>query len=325
MIHLYTLSFFIYLMFSVPTNPLPAFKINRVFTLDFLPSGSGLAIISGSVFIIGDDSPFLFELDEDLQLHKKHLIKEEYASEERIPKLHKPDFESIAEESSADGAVLYLFGSGSKSPERDELIVYKPSFPGQAKKYSLTPFYDVLATFNRGERESLNLEGAFISGETLFLLNRAGNQLITVSHSEFKEFLEGSRAAGEMDTAHYAFRLPGRANVQAGFSGACTIPGTTKVVFTASLEDTGNWIDDGEILGSYLGILDTTKLADGQPLFIDLLENQKGIPLQDKLEGVAFNGFDEEGNIKLLIVADNDDGKTRVFACSLRKEFIEFP
>lgn len=321
MTHLYT-HFFVCLMFSLPANSLPAFKINRIFTLEYLPSGSGLAIISGSVFIIGDDSPFLFELDKDLELHKKHLIKEEYAYEEKIPKLHKPDFESIAEEPSADGPVLYLFGSGSKSPERDELIVFQPNFTGKAKKYSLTPFYDILATFNGGERESLNLEGAFISGKNLFLLNRAGNQLLIVALIEFKEFLEGSRTSGEMDIAHYAFRLPVKANVQAGFSGACTIPGTTKVVFTASLEDTGNWIDDGEILGSYLGILDTTKLADGQPLFIEPLKNQKGTPLQDKLEGVAFNGFDEEGNVKLLIVADNDDGKTRVFACSLRKDSI---
>ena len=299
-----------------------AFRLESTHLLDYLPSGSAMAVLPGAVFIAGDDSPYLFELDPHYELRTKHLLLEKFAAEERITKAHKPDFESMAEEEVAEGSILYLFGSGSKSPERDQLLLFSVAAPEQLQEFSLTPFYSQLAQLNGGSREWLNLEGAFINGEKLYLLNRAGNQLITLSLREFKEHLAGKRSSAELHKDLISLQLPAQGKIQVGFSGACTIPGTSKVIFTATLEDTDNWIDDGEILGSYMGILDLEQLPNEKPQFVERIKKTKEKPFTDKLESVAFNGFYKNGDVKLVAVADNDDGTTLLFEFRLLKEFL---
>jgi hypothetical protein len=302
-------------------NKPEAFTLEKSQLLDYLPSGSAMAIIKDSIYIAGDDSPYLFELNQQWELCKKYLLLNRFSAHQRIPKPIKPDFESLASEETTEGNKLYLFGSGSKSPERDLMVQVSLPQPALISEFSMQAFYARIVEYNGGKIESLNLEGAFISDNKLYLLNRAGNQLITIALDEFKEYLAGRRFIHELRLSFVSFKLPARGSVQAGFSGACTIPGTSRLVFTATLEDTDNWIDDGEILGSYLGIIDLKSPDKGEPEYVEFI-TVKEEPFSDKLESVAFNGAYANGDIKLLAIADNDDGSTRIFAFRLRKEFL---
>lgn len=304
-----------------PGKETSVFHLENSLFLEYLPSGSAMAVVGDRVFIAGDDSPYLFALSAQFELQEKHLLLEKFTGKKRIPKAEKPDFESMAEEETTTGTLLYLFGSGSMSPERDLLLTFPVASPEQLKEDSLTPLYNRLASQNGGGRESLNLEGALIKGPNLYLLNRAGNQLIKLNLAEFKEFLMGHRTADKLHLRISSFQLPGKKGLQAGFSGACFLPGTSLLLFSATLEDTQNWIDDGEIVGSYLGMLDLNKAAKGEVLQLEFLRNREGKPFRDKLESISFSGYYKNGDVKLLAIADNDDGSTRLFEFRLRKPF----
>ncbi len=304
------------------TKKEPAFILEKKLLLEYLPSGSAMAVIKKRIFIAGDDSPYLFELTPRWGFHQKYLLLPRFDGQQRIAKPVKPDFESMAWEETAEGSRLYLFGSGSKLPERALLLqVALPQPKGLLMQFSLLSLYSRIIEHNGGSAENLNLEGAFIHDKNLFLLNRAGNQLIKTSLDDFKEFLVGNIPLKELDLSFQSFQLPGKANVPSGFSGACTIPGTSKIVFTATLEDTDNWIDDGEILGSYLGVIDLQARDERKPALMEFVTN-KGDPFTDKLESVAFNGTYANGDIKLLAIADNDDGTTLLFEFRLLKDFL---
>lgn len=321
--HLYFITCFIIAFMTGSSSKKKAlFTIENTVLLEYLPSGSAMAVVQEELFIAGDDSPFLFRLNSRFELLTKLLLLDNFAGLDRIPKATKPDFESMAEEASAGGTVLYIFGSGSKTPERDQMLYVPLLEPGRQQAYPLTSLYNRLAALQGGGRENLNLEGAFIYEEKLYLLNRSGNQLVSVLLEEFKKYLQGIRSAEDLELSATTYQLPGRANVQAGFSGACTLPGSSKIIFTATMEDTDNWIDDGKILGSYMGILDLQQPTESQPLEVELLKTKENTPLPEKIESVSFHGFYENGDIKLLAVADNDDGSTRLFEVRLRKEFF---
>jgi hypothetical protein len=304
------------------SNNSGAFILEKSQLLDYLPSGSAMTIINDTIYIAGDDSPHLFELNPLWEFREKYLLLNHFSAYQRIPKPIKPDFESLASEETTEGNKLYLFGSGSKSPERDLVVQVSLPQPALILEFSMQSFYARIVEHNGGAAESLNLEGAFISDHKIYFLNRAGNQLISVALNEFKEYLAGRMLADELSLSFVSFRLPARGNVQAGFSGACPIPGTSKLIFTATLENTDNWIDDGEILGSYLGILDLKSPDKGEPEYIEFI-TAKEEPFADKLESVAFNGTYVNGDGKLLAIADNDDGSTRLFEFRLRKDYFE--
>lgn len=320
--------FYFFICFIIAFMTGPTAKKNALFTieksvlLEYLPSGSAMAVVQEKIFIAGDDSPFLFRLNSRFELLTKHLLLENFAGPDRIPKASKPDFESMAEEASPGGTVLYIFGSGSKTPERDQMLYVPLLEPDRQQAYLLTSLYNRLAALQGGGRENLNLEGAFIYEEKLYLLNRAGNQLVSVFLKEFKEHLQGTRSADDLALTGTSYQLPGSSKVQAGFSGACTLPGTSKIIFTATMEDTDNWFDDGEILGSYMGLLDLQQQSEGELLEAELLKTNENTPLAEKIESVAFHGFYDNGDLKLLAVSDNDDGTTRLFEVRLRKEFL---
>ena len=85
------------------------FAIELLYKIIGLGSASGLIYKDNSLFIISDNSSFLYEY----QILEKQLskIKLQENSQENIPKKDKFDFESIA----LKGNEIHLLGSGSTS------------------------------------------------------------------------------------------------------------------------------------------------------------------------------------------------------------------
>ena len=69
------------------------FKLNTLFEISGIGSASGLVYTNDKLFIISDNSTFLYQYN----FNKKKLksIKLSQESKENIPKIKKTDFESI--------------------------------------------------------------------------------------------------------------------------------------------------------------------------------------------------------------------------------------
>ena len=62
-----------------------------------LSSASGLVSYGKSLYAVGDDSPWLFKLNQRFNIKDKHLIKDYPMTDDgRIVKAVKPDYEAMA-------------------------------------------------------------------------------------------------------------------------------------------------------------------------------------------------------------------------------------
>lgn len=290
------------------------FSLKGVSELHGIASASGIEETGKGRFIIGDDSPYLFRLNERNEIEEKILLLSNREIPEKIfAKKVKPDFEAITKTGSK-GEGLYIFGSGSKSPERNILLEVNLSEGKEIIEYDLTGFYEVLKTSAKITSEDLNIEAAEIFEDHLFLLNRGRNFVARYSLRDFKNFLANNNNIPKPDI--FFFLLPKINGIEAGFSGASIALEAEALIFTATVEDTANWIDDGEVLGSFLGLikikdLDTEKGA----AWIPILQNERQLPI--KVESVTVVPPFSKSGAELLLVTDSDGGISEILRGSL--------
>lgn len=296
--------------------PILTIAIENSKLLEHIPSGSGLAYIASHSYIISDDSPYLFQLDDQFEVVRKIGITKGFDRLERIEKPLKPDYESLAVYEHNGGLFLYGFGSGSLAGKRDSLVVINTDKDAEVKIYELKSFYEHLEELVGGiNRERLNIEGAVMHNDNLYLLNRGNNAVIKVGLDAFNSFINGKVELADLAVEMIEIILPKKDGVFIGFSGCTMLPGTDNLIFTATVENTTNWIDDGEILGSYIGVLSLKNLEEGRNTTIVPLEIDAK-PLLDKIESIAITG-EEDGGFTALAVADNDDGSSKIFTLKI--------
>lgn len=280
--------------------------IKKEILLKEVPSGSGIEIIGNSIYITGDDSPFLFELDTGYKLISKLLLLDEFINSERIAKPVKPDFESSATDKDNN---IYLFGSGGISPQREKLLQIDAR-DKSIKKYTLTSFYRQISEDQKLDSAELNIEAAVIVKDELFLFNRGNNFIIKCV---FPDFINSISKGNKIDYKIYHFNLPEINGIQAGFSGATFISGTNDIVFCSSVENTSNWILDGDIYGSFIGILDAEKMEIKN---ISRATDKDGSTIKSKIESLSFKEK-KENEISVLGIVDNDDGSSTLLEIEL--------
>lgn len=286
-------------------------KIKSRVDLKGVPSASGIEYFDNSFYIVGDNSAWLYVFDEAFKKSSAYKIYDyPDTSGDTIPKTVKPDFEATTIRAGQNQSTLFVFGSGSKKEFRNVLIQIDLYDPLKFRLTSLERFYDALKA--KGINE-INIEGAVYAQHSFFLFNRAGNQVVQFSDSDFMKFLEEPDAIP--DFVVYKFNLPMKNNVQAGFSGACLIPGTNQVVFTASLEQTENWIDDGEILGSYIGLINLSQMTELNEIpLTPVIQNGKMLPI--KIESVTVRDV-RKTSVNLFLVSDSDGGISELIEAQL--------
>ena len=112
------------------------FTLEILFQIIGIGSASGLVLIDDSLFIISDNSTFLYEYAvANRTVNKIKLL--DY-SQENMPKKQKLDFESLTQK----GNKLYIFGSGAK-PKREQQFIYNPKNQ-KAEQKDLTLLYQKL-------------------------------------------------------------------------------------------------------------------------------------------------------------------------------------
>lgn len=279
-----------------------------------VPSASGLEILDNTLYVIGDNSPWLFKMSPSYKVEdRKPIAPFEGLQDGVIPKDRKQDFEAMACAENKDGRELLIFGSGSKSPERDRLVSVQLG-KGEVTPYSLEQFYRKLKDSAQLGDEDLNIEGAVIKGDELFLFNRGENLILKYRLKALRAYLDGKQDSPEPEV--YLINLPEINGIKAGFSGAAIIPGREEALFTASVENTADWISDGEVLGSFVGLISLEGLKpDLRPDCVRLMKDGK--PLNVKVESLAVYYPTINDDLRIVLVTDSDGGASELLEATL--------
>ncbi|GEO02679.1 hypothetical protein AAE02nite_03430 [Adhaeribacter aerolatus] len=296
--------------------------LNKILYQD-IPSASGMELIENNLYVIGDDSPFLYVLDADsLKLTGKiELFRTTDFRTGRIPKALKPDLECLTTLTIAGETHLVAFGSGSAS-NRAKCYTIKPSVMAEAnaevKEYSLEKLYTALQQDTALlSGDLLNLEAAAVTPDNrLILLQRSANigpnALLQINSQEFIQHLTGNQTSLPSYTI-FPFNLPELAGSKARFSGAYIFD--DKIFFTASVENTTDAILDGEVMGSFIGWINISEIkasTGSQPLQTALITDQSGQPYKGKVESLVIQEKENQHTYRGLAITDNDNGESEL-------------
>ncbi|HSD15070.1 MAG TPA: hypothetical protein VLB74_10515 [Flavobacterium sp.] len=274
------------------------FTLEILFQIIGIGSASGLIYKDNNLFVIGDNSNYLYEYQIPTQELKLHALTENPS--ENIPKANKPDFEAVTE---YDGK-LYVFGSGS-TENRNKMVTIDSKSKKFISSTDLSDLYLVMQSFAELPQNDLNIEGAVYNGTDWFLFNRGNgakgkNIVFTV---------QGKNLTEEFNVISTEFELPKIKGIQASFTDAILVK--KKIYFLATAENTTSTYNDGEVLGSFIGCIDLEKME------IDFIQK---ITDTIKFEGLALYQ-ETHMDITFLLCEDNDTGelKTSVHKLILNK------
>jgi hypothetical protein len=222
-------------------------------------------------------------------------------------KRRKPDLEAVA--LLPDGRVLAL-GSGSTDLRRRGALL-DPIRDTAARVVDLGPLYERLSR----DVPELNIEGATVSGDALWLLQRGNgaarfNATIELDLTTVVEGLD-ARAAIEPGALRAVRRvsLEDLDGVPLSFTDAIAAA-DGGLIFSAAAEDTLDPYKDGVVTGSIIG-----RLRDGR------VGQHVRVHPSLKLEGIAL-ADDGGANPTLWLVADPDDREQRA---TLYRAELPFP
>lgn len=274
--------------------------------ISYFPSGSSIEIFNDVLYITGDDASEILLLDKnygDLNSAKsKPAVK-------RISKDEKIDLEASTIIEREGKQVLLIVGSGSKK-NRERVVLLPLPYSNNALPDTISSSAFIKQLKEKGIEE-VNIEGVAATKENIILANRANlknlvNQLI---------FTPSFPNIGA--TSFITIRkllLPDK-NIGIGISGLAYDTINDILLFTASTETTNNTFDDGEIGDSYIGYIKNISTQNKDEItpdgFINLTQENKSFK-GEKIESVCIESV-AGNNYVLHLVADNDNGATRLF------------
>ena len=295
-----------------------------------LPSASGLEMLGDHFYVIGDDSPYLYRLDKDYKIVSQVAIFDTTGfGNGRIAKAEKPDLEGMAMFQYRGKPYLLMLGSGS-APARRTAFLYnicgdsicaEGAEQEGARAVNLDELYRQLEKPEIIGEGLLNIEGVAAGHGKLYLLQRAigkeQNVVITYKLSEFIPYLLSGTGAPLPKPSFSFFSLPELNYLQAGFSGAFVFD--DKLFFTASLEDTGDAISDGAVLGSYIGFIPFSDMdkSGTVPVTATLIMQPDGKPYTGKAESLVVKQRLGKGRYSFVVVSDDDKGGSELLELTL--------
>lgn len=269
-----------------------------------MASASGCTRRGDFLYVVGDDelAVGVFELSTGQPGYLRPAMGGELSVEQSERSKEKPDLEALTSlppfEGAGNGALLGI-GSGS-GPGRDGGFFWplaaEGSLEGESTEIDLSPVYALL----RAEIDELNIEGAAVVGDRLWLLHRGNEEgsMNLVAELSLAKVMRSMVTDHEIDPEELldvrAYDLGRLAGVKLAFSDANSLADGT-LVFTASAEADEADTPDGEIQGSVVGTID----HEGD------VHRLRTIDRRWKVEGVYATL--DSGMIDLLFVCDQDD------------------
>lgn len=291
-------------------------KISTIQRLDLseIPSASGIEFVNSFYWIVGDNSPYLFRLNQKFELLDKIVLGNlENVVNGVIPKPKKLDLEAMLSMKWKNDSIFFLFGSGSKLPERAFAWKININEPTIQEKIDLTHFYELLMDETKLKENDFNIEAALELNGKIFLFNRGKNKLISMKSDHFIAFIEGDRK--DLKIKSYNIDLPKINEIEAGFSGATGDEKNNRIIFTASIENTADWVADGEVLGSLIGLIEIENIENHyEPSTVFITENDQVIRF--KVESIAIKNKSQQ-SYECVLVTDSDGGKSELVELTL--------
>jgi Family of unknown function (DUF6929) len=250
-----------------------------------IAAASGMVRRDEVVWVVADDEPTLgaFRVADTAPVDLVALAAEPLPAGVAERRALKPDLESLA--GLADGSLLAL-GSGA-TPRRDRAWRWAPG--GLPAELDLGDLYDAL----RAELDDLNIEGAALTGDRLWLAQRGNGAL---GHDALVELDADAGLRAEAIRSIRRVELGEVAGVPLTLSDLTPLP-DGRLAFCAVAEDAASTYEDGPLAGAAVGVLDpaTAAVARIAPLASAF-----------KVEGITALPAGA-GALDLLLVADGDD------------------
>ncbi|HRN98767.1 MAG TPA: hypothetical protein PLA69_05565 [Flavobacterium sp.] len=225
-------------------------------------SASGLVYDQGNLYLISDNSTFLYRYD----LRQKQLdaIAIDAVPAANLGKPVKPDFEAIA----INDGKLYAIGSGS-TPKRQRMAVVNLR-TNDFSMADLSTFYAKLKKTAQLSDDQFNLEG-LVFAESGVLLFQRGNGSRLANGVFVADGLDA-----DADVCYHRVELPAIDGVPSSFTDATLADGRLFVL--ASAEASNSTYLDGDVSGSLIAELDPTTFE---------LKTHLVLPGTKKFEGIA--------------------------------------
>jgi len=270
------------------------FQLSILFNIIGIGSASGLLYHQDKLYIISDNSTFLYEFSiSNESLNKIPLVDN---SQENITKKDKPDFESIT----MFEKDIIILSSGS-TEKRNKVIQYK-TLSQKVKVIDFTELYLNIKNQLDINDEELNIEGLITIDNAYYFFQR-GNSVTSKNVIIYAE-----DALDNQKFNFIPFDLPKIKNVTATFTDAIIVD--DKIYFLAAAEDTSSTYDDGAVMGSIIGTINLKTLK---------LENYIQISDTHKFEGLTLYKKSAT-QIELLLCEDAD---TEILETSIYKLMME--
>ena len=259
------------------------FTLEILFRIIGIGSASGLFYQNNSIFVISDNSSFLYEYNIAKETLKEYpLLKN---ASQNIAKQDKPDFESLTHFQDT----LYIFGSGS-TVKRNTMIAFDLKTKKKANTNDLTDLYAVMQSFEAVLPQDFNVESVIYTGEDWYLFNRgnggSGKNIIFTLHAQ--------KLDQEFSLIANTYKLPKIKGVRTSFTDAIKVG--NKIYFLATAENTMNTYDDGTILGSIIGRIDIETMK---------IDFTKKISPTNKFEGLTLYAQTKD-QVQFLLCEDKD-------------------
>jgi hypothetical protein len=275
-----------------------------------IPSASGVSVVGEEVWMVGDDSPYLYSFDHSLKLLEKFQLSGMVSSSaKRVDKSIKADYESMVKMNNQ----LFVLGSGSSINSRDTLVVFDLVERKVTAKHNLRPLFNrFLEIGGFDTTQQINIEALATNETDIFFFNRGNigdkNDIYQILREDFQAYLTGNDS---IKIKKRRFKLPQIDGYTSGFSGACFDQQMQYLYFTSSVEATNDVYNDGEVLGSFIGRID---LKSSDLKYWPLKENKQFV--KTKLESIAILENTKEF-LKFVCTSDNDDGSSGVYHIQL--------
>ncbi len=275
----------------------------KEFTLELLfkisvGAASGLQLIGSQLYVVSDNSGFLYNYDvASTSIDKLALIEN---AREIIPKPEKPDFEAMTE----DAGTVYIFGSGSTS-KRNVCIEFLPD-ERKVKRMDIGDLYRQMKVKSGIADDQFNIEGAAILDSRLLLFQRGNG---TKGQNGIFVLDKNVLQKGQTRNVKYnPVELPKINGFPSSFTDAVSVG--SEIYFLATAENSASTYLDGDVQGSIIGKLDLNTFSVVESMVIG----------KEKFEGITLYESTTE-HIKFLICEDNDSDESEagIFLLTIQK------
>ncbi|MFJ1409759.1 DUF6929 family protein [Capnocytophaga canimorsus] len=180
------------------------------------------------------------------------------------------------------------------------------------ESHSITEFYEYLKRFPLLANTELNIEASAFSDGFLYLFNRSNNVIVKFDYQDFLSYLK----TGNLPKIEISrISLPEIEKFEAGFSGA-TFKEKSQIIFTASVEATDDAYNDGEIIGSLIGVINISDFQKPKVIRYNLIPNNGENPI--KVESVTILSSKSNDNTEVVFITDDDNGNTKLIKANLK-------